>query len=38
MYKVIGFVIHSFIDNFICIDFLGILQNKLSAYDNKFEN
>ena len=37
VYKVIGCVIYSFIDNSICLDYLGILQYKLSAYDNKFE-
>ena len=37
LYKVIGSVIYSFIDNFICLDYMGILQHNLSAYNNKFE-
>ena len=37
LYKVIVFVIFSFIDNFIFLDYLVILQHKLSAYNNKFE-
>ena len=34
IYKLIVSSIYSFIDNFICIDYLGILKTK-SAYDNK---
>ena len=30
-------IIYSFIDNFICINYMGILQQKLSAYDKTFE-
>ena len=37
MYKVIGCVIYSFIEYFICLDYLGIQKN-VSAYDKKFEN
>ena len=37
VYKVIGSAINPFNDNFICIYYLGILQHKLYAYDNRFE-
>ena len=37
MYKVIGAVIYTIIDNYIFIDCLVILQYKLSKHDNKFE-
>ena len=37
MYKVIGYDIYLFIDNYICLDYLCILHKNLSAYDNKFE-
>ena len=37
VYKLIGSVINEFIDNFICLDYLGILQLFLFSYDNKFE-
>ena len=37
VFKVMGYVIYSFVNNFICLDYLGILQQKLSAYNNKFE-
>ena len=35
--KVIRYVIYSFIDNFICIDYLCILHKQLSDYDKTFE-
>ena len=35
LYKVIGSVIHSFIDNFF--DYMVILQHKLSDYEKKFK-
>ena len=38
VYKVIGSVIYSYIDHFLCLEYLGILQQKLSAFDKKFEN
>ena len=37
VYKVIGSVIYSSIDNFICLDYLGIVHKHFSAYNNKFE-
>ena len=39
VYKVIWYVIYSFIDNFLSLDYLGILQQKLYTlyYDNNFE-
>ena len=37
VFKVMGYVIYSFVNNFICLDYLGILQQKLSPDDNKFE-
>ena len=37
MYKVIGYVIYSFIRNLICLDYMGIIQHKLSDYDNNSE-
>ena len=37
VYKVIWSVIYSFIDDFMCLDYLVVLQNKLSAYNNRFE-
>ena len=37
VYKVIGTVIYLFIDILCCLYYLGILQQKLSTYDNKFE-
>ena len=36
MYKVIGSIIYSFINNIICPDYLGILQKHLSAYNDFF--
>ena len=38
MYKVIGDLICTIIENYICIDYLGIVQDKLSKHDNSFEN
>ena len=39
VYKVIGSVIYSFIDDLLCRDYMGIVQRNLSAlaYDNCFE-
>ena len=36
VYKLIGCFIYQFIVNFICLDYLGILQRKLSSEENKF--
>ena len=36
VYKVIGAVIYTIIDNYICLDYLGILQDQLSKHENKF--
>ena len=38
MYKVIGAVIYTNIDGYICLDYMGLLQYKLSKHNNKFEN
>ena len=38
MYKVIGAVIYIIIDDYICIDYLGLLQENVSKQNNKFEN
>ena len=38
VYKVIVSVIYSYVDTFICIDYMGILQHKLSTSDKKFKN
>ena len=35
---VIGAVIYTIIDDYICLDYLGLLQAKLSKHDNKFED
>ena len=35
VHKVIGLFIYLFIDNFICLDYLGILQKHLSDHNNK---
>ena len=35
VYKVIGYVIYSFIDNLICLDYLCILQERLYDYEKK---
>ena len=37
VYKVIGYVVFTAIDHLICFDSLGLLQDKLSKHDNKFE-
>ena len=37
VYKVKWYVIYSFINNLLCLDYLGILQQKLSTHNNKFE-
>ena len=37
MYKNIGAVIYAIIDDYICNDYLSLLQEKLSKYDNNFE-
>ena len=36
MYKVIGSVIYTIIDNYICIDYLGLFQYNLSKHGNTF--
>ena len=33
-----GDVIYAIIDNYICIDYLGLFQYKWSKHDNNFEN
>ena len=38
MYKVIGSVIYTIIDEYICLDYLGLLQEKLSKHDDKSKN
>ena len=38
MYKVIGEGIYTIIDDYICLDYLGFIQEKASKHDNKFEN
>ena len=38
MYKVIWAVIYNIIDNYICLDYLGLLQYNLSKHDNNFED
>ena len=38
MYKVIGLVVYTIIDDYICLDYLGFLQERLSKHDNNFEN
>ena len=35
VYKIIGSFICSFIDNLMCLGYLGILLHKLYAYDKK---
>ena len=36
--KVIGVVIYNIIDEYICLDYLGLLQEKLSKHDDKSKN
>ena len=38
MYKVIGPVINNIIDEYICLDYLGLLQENVSKHDNNFKN
>ena len=38
MYKLIGEVIYTIIDEYICIDDLGLPQENLSKHDSKFKN
>ena len=38
MYKVIGAVLYTIIDDYIYFDYMGLIQNKLSKHGNKFEN
>ena len=38
VFKVIGYIIYSFIDTLICLDYLGIVQIYIFTYNNKFEN
>ena len=37
LYKMIGYVVYLFIDNLIFLDYLGMIQHKLSDYDNKLK-
>ena len=37
MYNVIGVVMYTIIDDYICLDYLGLLQAKLSKHDNNFQ-
>ena len=37
MYKVIGAVMYNIIDKYICLDYLGLLQENLSKHDNNFK-
>ena len=37
VYKVIGAVLYNIIDNYICIYFMGLLQDKMSKHNNRFE-
>ena len=38
MYTLIGKVIYTIFNNYICLDYLGIFQYKWSKHNNKFEN
>ena len=38
MYKVIRAVIYTIIDDYICLDYMGLIQEKLSKHENNFEN
>ena len=38
MYKVIGGPIYTIIDNYICLDYLVLIQEKFPKHDNNFEN
>ena len=38
MYTVIETVINNIIDEYICLDYLGLLQGNLSKNDNNFKN
>ena len=38
VYKVIGAVIYTIIDEYICLDYLDLLQEKLSKHDNNFKD
>ena len=38
MYEVIESEIYNIIENYICIDYLSLLQVKLSKHDKNFEN
>ena len=37
LYKLIGYIIYSFIDNFLCLDYLDTAKQKFSAYENMCE-
>ena len=37
MYKVIGELIYTIIDNHVPLNYMGMLQYKLSKHDNQFE-
>ena len=36
MYKIIRAIIYTIIDEYICLDYLGLLQEKLSKHDKNF--
>ena len=38
MYKLIGVVVYTIIDGYICLGYLSFLQKHLSKQDNNFEN
>ena len=38
MYKLIGVVTYTIIDNYICLYYLGFIQENLSKHGNNFEN
>ena len=38
MYKVIGEVINTITDEYICLDYLGLFQENLSKHDDKSKN
>ena len=37
LFRVLVFVIHTIINNYIFIDYMILIQDKLSKYNNKFE-
>ena len=38
MYKEIEAVMYTVIDEYICLDYLGLIKEKLSKHDNTFKN